>query len=78
MPGVYATKFKAHFTRAAAAATKMVMPVDEIIKAVDWSSEGVFQLFYYRPQHWVKFDSAILAANASKSHVDMEIESSKV
>ena len=73
------SKFKAHSTRAAAA-TKAAMfglTVDEIMKAADWSSEGVFQKFYYRPQHSVKFGSAVLAATASKSHADMETEPSK-
>ena len=42
------------------------------MKAADWSSEGVFQRFYYRPQHSIEFGSAMLAASVSKSHVDME------
>ena len=72
--GVDTTKFKARFTRAAAA-TKAAMSgltVDGIMKAADWSSEGVFQKFYYRLQHSVKFGSSVLVASASKSHVDME------
>ena len=78
--GVDTAKFKAHSTRAAAA-TKAAMSgltVDEIMKAADWSSEGVFQKFYYRPQHSVEFGSSVLAASASKSHVDMETEPSEV
>ena len=43
------------------------LTVEEIMKAVDWSSEGVFQKFYYRPQHSVEFGSSVLAASASKS-----------
>ena len=54
------------------------LTVDEIMKAADWSREGVFQKFYYRPQHSVEFGSAVLAASASKSHVDMENEPYKV
>ena len=45
--GIDTTKFTAHSTRAAAA-TKAAMSgltVDEIMKAADWSSEGVFQKF---------------------------------
>ena len=64
--GIDTSKFKAHSTRAAAA-TKAAMSgltVDEIMKAADWSSEGVFQKFYYRPQHSGKFGSAVLAASA--------------
>ena len=78
--GVDASKFKAHSTRAAAA-TKAAMSdltVDEIMKAADWSSEGVFQKFYYRPQHSVEFGSSVLMASASQSHVDMETEPSEV
>ena len=74
--GIDTTKFKAHSIRAAAA-TKAAMSgltVDEIMKAADWSSKGVFQKFYYRPQHSGEFGSAVLAASASKSHVDMETE----
>ena len=78
--GVDTDKFKAHSTRAAAA-TKAAMSgvsVEDITKAADWSSEGVFQKFYYRPQHSVEFGSSVLAASASKSHVDMETEPSEV
>ena len=49
--GIDTTKFKAHSTRAAAA-TKAAMSgltMDEIMKAADWSSKGVFQKFYYWP-----------------------------
>jgi len=53
------------------------LTVEEIMKAADWSSEEVFQKFYYRPQHSVEFGLSVLAASTSKSHVDMEIEPSK-
>ena len=75
--GVDTSKFQAHSTRAAAV-TKAGLSVEDIMKAADWSSEGVFQKFYYRPQYSVEFGSSVLAANASKSHVDMETEPSKV
>ena len=78
--GIDTFKFKAHSTRAAAA-TKAAMSgstVDEIMKAADWFSEGIFQKFYYRPQHSGEFGSAVLAASASKSHVDMETDPSEV
>ena len=65
-----------HSTRAAAV-TIAGLTVDEIMKAVDWSSEGVFQKFYYR-QYSAEFGSSVLAASASKSHVDMETEPSEV
>ena len=68
------SKFQEHSTRAAAT-TKAAMSdltVEDIIKATDWSSVGVFQNFYYRPQYSSEFGTAVLAASASKSHVDME------
>ena len=46
------------------------------MKAADWSSEGVFQKFYYR-QYSAEFGSSVLAASASKSHVNMETEPSE-
>ena len=78
--GVDTSKFKAHSTRAAAA-TKAAMSgvtVEDIMKAADWSNEGVFQKFYYRLQQLVEFGSSVLAASASKSHVYMETEPSEV
>ena len=54
------------------------LTVDEIMKAAGWSSEKVFQKFYYKSQHSVEFGSAVSTASASKSHVDMETEPSKV
>ena len=78
--GVDASKFQAHSTRAAAA-TKAAMSgitADDIMKAADWSGEGVFQKFYYRPCHSVSFGTLVLAAKSSKSHVDMETKPSKV
>ena len=76
---VDASKFQAHSTRAAAA-TKAAMSgitVNDIMKAADWSGEGVFQKFYYKPCHLVSFGTSVLAVKSSKSHVDMETESSE-
>ena len=50
------------------------LTVEDIIKAADWSSVVVFQKFYYRSQYSSEFGTAVLAASASKSHVDMETE----
>ena len=78
--GIDTSKFQAYSTRAAAA-TKAAMSgvtVEEIMKATDWSGEGVFQKFYYRPCHSVKFGTSVLVAKALKSHVDMETEPSEV
>ena len=55
------SKFQAHSTRAAKA-TKAAMSgttVDNIIKAADWSGEGMFQKFYYKPCHSVSFGTLV-------------------
>ena len=46
------SKFQAHSTRAAAASKAALsgLAVEDILKAADWSSEGVFQKFYYKPE----------------------------
>ena len=54
------------------------LTIEKIMKATDWSTVGVFQKFYYQPQHCVEFGSAVLVAGASKSHVDIETEPSEV
>ena len=52
---------------------------EDILKAADWSSEGVFQKFYYRPTYSLAFGSSVLVESTStKSHVDMETEPSEV
>ena len=80
-PGVDTSKFQAHSVRAAAT-SKAGLPgltVEDILKAADWSSEGVFQKFYYRPTYLLAFGSSVLEESTStKSHVDMETEPSKV
>ena len=55
--GVDTSKFQAHSTRTAAT-TKAAMSgltVEDMIKAADWSSVGVFQKFYYRPKIYCWF-----------------------
>ena len=61
--GVDTSKFKARSNRVAAA-TKAAMSGLTVDEIMNWSSEGVFQKFYYRPQHSVEFGSAVLAASA--------------
>jgi len=75
------SKFQAHSTRAAAASKAALsgLAVEDILKAADWSSEGVFQKFYYKPEFsTVLIGSTVLAAGSSKSHVDMETEPSEI
>ena len=54
--------------------------VEDILKAADWSNQGTFQKFYYKPTHSPTFGSSVLAANkdSSNSHVDMETKPSKI
>ncbi len=42
-----ASIFKGHSTRAASATA--AVSAGEILQAADWSSEGIFQKFYYKP-----------------------------
>jgi hypothetical protein len=78
--GVKTSVFQAHSTRAASTtkAAMSGMTVEDIMKTADWTSKGVFQKFYYRPKHSVAYGESVLAASASKSHVDMETEPSEV
>ena len=57
--GVDTSKFQAHSVRAAATSKAGLsgLTVEDILKAADWSSEGVFQKFYYRPMHSLTFGS---------------------
>ena len=78
--GVDTSKFQAHSTRAAATSKAAMsgLAVEDILKAADWSSRGIFQKFYYKPEFSAEFGSVVLAAGSSKSHVDMETEPSEI
>ena len=80
--GVDTSKFQAHSVRAATTSKALLsgLTVEDILKAADWSSEGVFQKFYYKPKHSLAFGSSVLAdtMTSTKSHVDMETEPSEV
>jgi len=67
--GIDTTKFQAHSTRAAAASKAALcgVTVEDIMKAADWSGEGVFQKFYYKSCHSVEFGTSVLAAKTSNS-----------
>jgi len=55
--GVDTSKFQARSVRAAATSKACLsgLTVEDVLKAADWSSEGVFQKFYYRPTHSLAF-----------------------
>ena len=60
--GVDTKTFSAHSTRSAStshAATRGV-PVCDILKAANWSSQSTFERFYYRPNGSDSFQRAIL------------------
>ncbi len=61
--GVNISIFKGHSTRAASAtaAVSAGITVAEILQAADWSSEGIFQKFYYKPSRDVSFGTAVLS-----------------
>lgn len=75
--------FQAYSIRGAAASKEAAsgVTVTDILMAADWSSEGTFQHFYYRPQAHVSFSgfgNSVLSRNqASNLHVDIETEPSK-
>ena len=63
--GVNTSVFQAHSTRAAAF-TKAAMSgvtVEDILKAADWSGQGTFQCFYYKPTHSITFGISVLVAS---------------
>ena len=80
--GVDITRFQAHSVRAATTSKAFLsgLTVEDILKAADWSSRGVFQKFFYKPKHSLAFGSTVLAdtVTSTKSHVDMETEPSEV
>ena len=61
--GVDTTIFKAHSVRSASVSTAASAGVTtaDILKAADWSSQSVFQKFYYKPQQNSSFGRAVLS-----------------
>jgi len=82
--GVDTSVFKAHSFRGASCSTAAWARVttSDILKAADWSSEGIFQTFYHRGESSsssATFGVSVLASAAiSNLHVDMETEPSKM
>ena len=66
--GVNTEIFKAHSTRGAStsAAASSGVTTEDILKAADWSSETVFQKFYYRPTRNPSFGKAVLSSGKGK------------
>ena len=66
MAGIDTSRFKAHSTRSASvtAAASAGVTTNQIIEAADWSSDSVFQRFYYRP-HSNAVGAAVLATNSA-------------
>ena len=72
--GVDTSIFAAHSTRGASssAAANVGVTTNEILKAVNWNSESVFQGFYYRPSDNPSYGRAVLSSNpATNNTVDM-------
>ena len=55
------------------------LTLEDILKAADLSSHGMFQKFYYVPKHSLSFDSTVLVDTVTsiKSHVDMKTKHSE-
>ena len=67
MAGVDTVIFSAHSVRGASTskASNMGVTTADILKAADWSSESVFQKFYYKPDHNVSYGRAVLSTSSS-------------
>ena len=84
--GIDTGVFRAHSVRSAAvsAAADSGLTTSDILRAADWSSEGIFQKFYYKPQERLDaFGKAVLSTKLSttdklQNHVDMETEHSEI
>ena len=62
--GIDTSVFNAHSVRGASSSTaaNVGITTNEILKAADWSSESVFQKFYYKPTEDPSFGRAVLSA----------------
>ena len=60
--GIETSIFKAHSTRGASvsAAKNMEVTTREILDTANWSTESVFQKYYYKPVYKSSFSDAIL------------------
>ena len=69
LAGIDTKTFKAHSVRgaSASAAASAGLTTNQIMKAADWSSESVFQRFYYRPVSTNQIGVAVLSAESTDS-----------
>ena len=69
LAGIDTKTFKAHSVRGASpsAATSAGLTTNQIINAADWSSESVFQRFYYRPPRTNQVRVAVLSTESTDS-----------
>jgi len=58
--GIDTTIFSVHFTKGASSspAAKVGTTTNDILKPADWSSESVFQRFYYKPSDNLSYGRA--------------------
>ena len=63
--------FSAHSVRGASssAAANLGNTTNNILKAADWSSESVFQRFYYKPTEDPPFGRAVLSTTDTRYSV---------
>ena len=69
LAGIDTSTFKAHSVRGAfvSAAASTGLTTNQILNAADWSSESVFQRFYYKPVCENQVDIAVLSTNSTDS-----------
>ena len=67
--GIDTSVFSAHSVRgvSSSAAANLGITTNEILKAADWSSQSVFQRFYYKPVEDPGFGRAVLSNKESQS-----------
>ena len=66
--GIDTSIFKAHSTRGASvsAAKNMGVTTKEILDTANWSTESVFQKYYYKPLHKPTFNDAVLKTKGNQ------------
>ena len=65
LAGIDTKTFKAHSVRGASAAASAGLTTNQIMNAADWSSESVFQRFYYRPPSGNQVGVAVLSTETT-------------
>lgn len=69
LAGIDTDTFKAHSTRSASAsaAASAGLTTNQIMEAADWSSESVFQTFYYKSIQSNQVGVAVLSTKSTDS-----------